>query len=789
MTSNGHMIFFDPKKRRKGVFRVSILVVAGLFMFGVVSILSSVFIGAPENEQVKRHEAAIAYYYYHLPIHKNKIALTFDDGPNPALTSAVLDVLKEEQVPGTFFMVGSNIAKYPEIAKRVHDEGHVIGNHTYTHQHTVQKSHARIALELRITEITIKNATGVTPLLYRPPFLLEIGNDATINPDYPAGKGAYWALTEGYLPVGADIDPKDWLSSDPKEIETRFFEELQKGGHIALLHDGPAEHRFARVNALPEIIEKSKAAGYTFVPATELFAPSKPITFSNTLAIGSTGPEVSLLQWFLFSKGYTDQYGITGTFSESTAEALRAFQVRHSLTATGVLDLSTRSAIIDTPLDSLAFIHTERPTTGEQIASAAFAYPRFLIALAGFALILALIRILFLIAALMQPKKQYQNDPSATVQGVTVVIPAYNESANVAATIRSVIENTYTGPMEILVIDDGSSDDTAAFVRETARGAHVPITLIRKHNGGKARALNLGFGAAKYDIIVALDGDIILDKKAIHHLLQPFVDPRVAAVAGKVYTAGRNDLIDRFQRIEYITGQNIEKEALGRLSAISVVPGAVGAWRKQAVLSAGGHTNDTLVEDQDLTLMLLSLGYHVRYAAEAIAYTETPHTVRDFLKQRFRWVYGSFQCFWKYKSMMIKGQGTPLGTIVLPMMLFYGVFLPLMYPILDTALLLGLMSGQYLTLFYTAVAYTVLDLLYVFIALLGEPKKHRNLLFYVPLQRVFYRPVMWFVVVKSLVKAIEGTLGAVSLAAWNRVMKQGDAAKFYSGINDPVPKN
>lgn len=364
---------------------------------------------------------------------------------------------------------------------------------------------------------------------------------------------------------------------------------------------------------------------------------------------------------------------------------------------------------------------------------------------------------------------------------VAVIIPAYNEELNISATALSVLSNTYK-PTEVIVIDDGSKDATSEKVAALALH-HPEIHLIRVTNGGKARALNIGIAYAKSDVVICIDGDTMFHPEAIGKLVRHFDDPTVGVVAGKVMPVWGDTLLNKFQTTEYIIGQNIDKEVFAGLEAIGVVPGAVGAWRKSAIREGNGYPEDTIVEDQDLTLSFLESGYRVEYDGEAIAYTEAPSSVGDFMKQRFRWVFGTFQCFWKYRRSFFSMKKPGLGFIVLPNILLFNCLLPLLTPFIDIAIIWSLVTGQFGLIVESFIAFTILDLLYALLALWNERQLYPRLIIPIILQRFFYRYVMFYVVAKSLITAIRGTIAPKS--KWIPPTRMGHAqAAFDNGNKD-----
>lgn len=362
-------------------------------------------------------------------------------------------------------------------------------------------------------------------------------------------------------------------------------------------------------------------------------------------------------------------------------------------------------------------------------------------------------------------------DGDAYAPSVAVLVPAYNESAVIVRTVETLLSQTYSGVMEILVIDDGSSDDTYAVAH--ARFANDPrVQVYSKPNGGKASALNFGLHIATADVVIGLDADTLFESDTIAKLVQPLHNPAVAAVAGNAKVGNRLNLITRWQAIEYITSQNLDRRAFALLNGITVVPGAVGAWRRDLVLTAGGFSHDTLAEDQDLTLTLLKSGYRVAYAPQAIAWTEAPDTVKGLLKQRFRWSYGTLQCMWKHRQALLKPRYGSLGMIALPNTWIFQLLVNAVAPLADlmflwTLLSVWLIGIQHGETYAVTALHQVLVLYAVFLlldwgvtvlAVITEPREEWRLTWLVFLQRFAYRQMMYWVVVRSFVAAARGGL-------------------------------
>ena len=271
---------------------------------------------------------------------------------------------------------------------------------------------------------------------------------------------------------------------------------------------------------------------------------------------------------------------------------------------------------------------------------------------------------------------------------VAVLVPAYNEEKVIERTVRSVLDSDYP-KLRVIVIDDGSQDATlevtrTAFEKEIAAGR---VTVLTKPNSGKADALDFGLEQVTEEVFVGIDADTLIAPDAISKLVPHFSNPKVAAMAGNAKVGNRVNLWTRWQALEYITSQNFERRALNTLNAVSVVPGAIGAWRTSAVRAAGGYQRDTVAEDADLTMALLQDGYWVNYEDRALAYTEAPTTANGLMRQRFRWSFGIMQAVWKHRGA-VKQKGA-LGWVAIPNMVIFQILLPLVSPFIDIMFAVG----------------------------------------------------------------------------------------------------
>jgi cellulose synthase/poly-beta-1,6-N-acetylglucosamine synthase-like glycosyltransferase/spore germination protein YaaH/peptidoglycan/xylan/chitin deacetylase (PgdA/CDA1 family) len=631
---------------------------------------------------------------------KNKIALSFDDGPDRRWTPKILDVLKEKKVPGIFFVIGDQANRAPDLLKREYNEGHEIGNHTFTHPAFDDISRTQLKWELNLTQRLIESTLGVKSLLFRPPYGIdhqpEFAEEVAQLP-YPQELG--------YIIVGQRVDPDDWRMTEDKkqrpaqEIADDVVRQAKKG-NIVLLHDGGGE-RAQTVAALPLIIDELRAKGYQFVSVADLLGKSRadlmlPLTFRERLAARADGFIFGIFQW--------------SRFAIATVFIL------------GIVLVSGRAVIIGI----LAIIEKLRPDY----------------------------------AKLPEPP------PSATV-----LIPAHNEETVIVQTVQSVLMSDLHD-IQVIVVDDGSSDRTLELLQSNF-GKNDCVQIIHQVNRGKAAALNNAMSHAKTEFVVTIDADTEIEPDAIRKLLRHFSDPKVGAVAGNVKVGNRSRWLTRWQALEYITSQNMEKRAFDLLNCITVVPGALGAWRREAIEAAGGITADTVAEDADLTIAIRRLGWRVTYDEEAIAWTEAPETPGQLIRQRFRWTFGTLQSFWKHSDTLFRPKYGTLGCVALPNIFVFQILLPLVSPVLDLlflgSLVLWGLAGLHITqipqLWTTAdvqhsvvffLGFLLIDVLTCVIAFALERHEDWALLIPVLLQRFYYRQLMYIVLFRSVKEAVSG---------------------------------
>ncbi|WUH55171.1 bifunctional polysaccharide deacetylase/glycosyltransferase family 2 protein [Streptomyces sp. NBC_00442] len=347
-------------------------------------------------------------------------------------------------------------------------------------------------------------------------------------------------------------------------------------------------------------------------------------------------------------------------------------------------------------------------------------------------------------------RKDFQWGPPVT-EPVSVLVPAYNERECIANTVRSLMESDH--PIEVIVIDDGSSDGTADIVEALG---HPNVRVVRQENAGKPAALNNGIAHARYEIVVMMDGDTVFEPSTVRELVQPFGNTRVGAVAGNAKVGNRNSLIGAWQHIEYVMGFNLDRRMYDLMGIMPTIPGAVGAFRRQALERVGGMSEDTLAEDTDITMAIHRDGWRVVYSENARAWTEAPESVQQLWSQRYRWSYGTMQAIWKHRgAIKDRGASGRFGRVGLPLVALFMVVAPLLAPLIDIFLLYGIVFGkteQTIVAWLVVLAIQGVCAAYAF----RLDKERLTHLLSLPLQQVLYRQLMYVVLLQSWITAVTG---------------------------------
>ena len=374
--------------------------------------------------------------------------------------------------------------------------------------------------------------------------------------------------------------------------------------------------------------------------------------------------------------------------------------------------------------------------------------------------------------ALIEKLRPAREDHPEFRPPVTVLIPAYNEEDVIVQTVQAALESDYP-QLEVVVVNDGSADRTGELL-DTHFGRDPRVHTIHQPNRGKPAALSRALAEASSPVVVTADADTSIEPDAISKFVRHFADPRVGAVAGNVKVSNRTRWLTRWQALEYITSQNLEKRAFDLLNCIIVVPGAVSAWRAEAIRSCGGFTADTVAEDTDLTVAIRRAGWRILYDEEAIGWTQAPETAGALVRQRFRWTFGTLQSVWKHRDTLGRWRYGTLGWIALPNVFLFQLLLPLVSPVIDL-LFLGSLAlwglaqlhvtrlGQLWTtedverslIFFAG--FMLVDLFTCVIAFALEKNEEWSLLWPLLLQRFYYRQMMYVVLFRAVKRAVQGS--------------------------------
>ncbi|GGR79114.1 bi-functional transferase/deacetylase [Streptomyces aureoverticillatus] len=612
-----------------------------------------------------------------LSVPDRRMVLTFDDGPDPQWTPKVLDTLAEHDAHAVFFVTGTMASRHPDLVRRMVEEGHEVGLHTFNHPDLSYQSKDRVDRELAQSQLALAGAAGIRTSLFRPPY--SSFADAMDNRSWSVAR---YIGGRGYLTVVSDIDSEDWKRPDADEIVRRATPADGQGA-VVLMHDSGGD-RSRTVAALDRLLPQLKARGYEF---TEL-----------TAALGAPGAHARV-------QGVELWKGKAWVFLVGASERVTDILVV-GLAVIGILVLARFGLML-----LLSAVHARR---------------------------------------VRRPGFRWGGATEVT-EPVSVLVPAYNEAKCIENTVRSLTASDH--PIEVIVVDDGSTDGTARIVE----GLGLPdVRVVRQLNAGKPAALNRGLANARYDLVVMMDGDTVFEASTVRELVRPFADPRVGAVAGNAKVGNRDSLIGAWQHIEYVMGFNLDRRMYDVLRCMPTIPGAVGAFRRTALERVGGMSDDTLAEDTDITMALHRAGWRVVYAERARAWTEAPETVRQLWSQRYRWSYGTMQAIWKHRRALVeRGPSGRFGRVGLPLVSLFMVLAPLLAPLIDVFLLYGLVFGP--TQQTVAAWLGVLTVQAVCAAcafrLDREPMTH---LLSLPLQQLLYRQLMYVVLLQSWITALTG---------------------------------
>jgi cellulose synthase/poly-beta-1,6-N-acetylglucosamine synthase-like glycosyltransferase len=320
--------------------------------------------------------------------------------------------------------------------------------------------------------------------------------------------------------------------------------------------------------------------------------------------------------------------------------------------------------------------------------------------------------------------------------------------------LRSLLSTDYQSELEIIVVNDGSRDETAAEVERVA-DVDPRVRLLRQENRGKAHALQRALAAVRHGIVVFVDADTHFQRDTLSFLLEPFGDETIGAVSGHAKVGNLRTFIARCQSLEYTCGFNLDRRAYTRWNCITVVPGAISAIRKEAINQAGGLSLETLAEDTDLTLALHKDRQRIVYVPQAIAWTEAPESVRTLARQRFRWAYGTLQCLWKHRDMIFNWNYRALGWFSLPSVWFFQIILVAVTPVVDLLLLASLPFGAWSAVLPFVITFLSMDVILATLACILEREPITRAWRILPM-RLIYRPMLSYCIWKAIFRAIKG---------------------------------
>jgi cellulose synthase/poly-beta-1,6-N-acetylglucosamine synthase-like glycosyltransferase/peptidoglycan/xylan/chitin deacetylase (PgdA/CDA1 family)/spore germination protein YaaH len=605
---------------------------------------------------------------------QHEVAITFDDGPDPNWTPKILNLLKAANVKATFFLVGVNAERYPGLVRRIVNEGHEIGNHTFYHPNLALCWPEHIRLELNATQLLLETITGRATTLFRPPY----GSDtqpAQISELTPL----LIAQDLNYLVVLENIDPQDWAKPGADIILQRIKQQ-RHDGNIILLHDAGGD-RSQTVAALPRILDWLRTRGDIVVPLSALLGTTRDAVMPP---LQTSTPTFARL---VSSAGFHIYHGIE--------EFLWAFMI-----------VATALVVARTLV----------------VVSLAYRFPRL-------------------------PRRDF-------TEPVSIVMAAYNEEKVIGGTLRSLLSTDYKGEIELIVVDDGSRDRTAAEVQRLAE-SDPRLHLLQQENRGKARALERALSAVRHPIVVFVDADTHFQHDTLSRLLEPFADEGIGAVSGHAKVGNLRTFIARCQSLEYTCGFNLDRRAYTRWNCITVVPGAISAIRKSAIDQAGGLSLQTLAEDTDLTLTLHRHRQRIVYVPQAIAWTEAPESVRTLARQRFRWAYGTLQCLWKHRDMVFNRNYRALGWFSLPSVWFFQIILVAVTPMVDLFLLASLPFGAWGAVLPFVITFLSMDVVLATLACILEREPITRAWRILPM-RLIYRPMLSYCIWRAILRAIRG---------------------------------
>ena len=656
-----------------------------------------------------------------------RIALTFDDGPDPAWTPKILDVLARYHVHATFFVTGRAAASHPELLRRIVAEGHELGNHSISHKNLSDVPDWRARLELVGNRDLLADLAHRDVRIVRPPY--DGGSEGSIADEELA---IARSQRLGLAVASYDHDTHDWAygggSGDSAPLagalpKTIALPSLDGRDVTVLMHDSGGDRAHSVEYLERTLIPTALRAGYSFAT----------VSAANQGAVAGSGASVA-----------------DSAADRAAAELVKVWLVY--------------------PTRATNWLFVAGVVT---LAATGLGY-------AGLALLRRWLR-----------RRRLRRPPSAAGTSsaepisVSVLIAAFNEEKVIEATLRGLVASTYP-VQEFIVVDDGSTDATAVVVAGLHDTLDPRIRLITQCNSRKPAALNHGLSKTTSEVVVTVDADTAAAPDMVADLVRHFAADgygTLGAVAGVVRVGNREvNVLTRWQSLEYLSQIGIERAAQDLMNSIMIVPGACAAWRREAVLRVGGFSEDTLAEDCDLTLGLHRMGWRVLQDDDARADTEAPETVDALLKQRIRWTFGSLQAIVKHRDMLLRPRFGWLGTVLLPWSVI-SIVLPLLtIPFVLAITVMAFTSQGPVFLGTIYLTFTVAQAVTAFVAirLLREPLSYLSV---VPLYRAVYDPLRSYLLYRSSYLALRGTP-----VGWNKLARTGTVARSVAARSSDDPR-
>jgi cellulose synthase/poly-beta-1,6-N-acetylglucosamine synthase-like glycosyltransferase/peptidoglycan/xylan/chitin deacetylase (PgdA/CDA1 family) len=616
-----------------------------------------------------------------------RVSLTFDDGPDPTWTPRIAAALKRLGVPATFFEVGEDVVRHPDIVNGLAQDGFELGDHTFNHVDLDTIPEWQRHLQVSSTDTAITGAADVRPRFFRPPYS---GGPQSISPKEESALLS--TLDPGHLVVLTNYDSEDWKQPGVARIVRNATPPGHRGG-VILFHDGGGD-RSQTLAAIKRLVPRLEHRGFRFVPLSSLA-------------------------------------GISRTQAQPAASPSEHMQGQLLIDSLAVARWTTDLLLILLiPIAVLAVLRA--------IAVAAFARHHV--------------------------REWRRRAPHSFTPPVSIIVPAYNEAAGIERAVHSLAGGDYPSH-EVVVVDDGSDDGTADLVERLDLPS---VRVIRQPNSGKAAALNAGLAIATGEIVVTVDADTVFEEKTLRRLVGPFADSEVGAAAGNTKVGNRRGLLGVWQHIDYVTGFNLDRRLYDVLRCMPTVPGAVGAFRREAIDAAGGFSSATLAEDTDLTIAIGRAGWRVVYVEDARGWTETPATLSGLWRQRYRWSYGTMQAVWKHRASLWRREPGKVGRRGLPYLMLFQIALPFLAPLMDAFAIYGVIFLDPLPVLAYWVGFNALQLALAAYAFRLDSESPRGL-WAMPLQQFVYRQLMYLVVAQATISALRGVR-----LRWQHVERTGE---------------